>query len=369
MNHHDLRARCFGPGLPPAGKTQTVQIQHGSLYFHDAQDRPRSRALSQLQLQAAGFNDGHWQFRWDDPEGAWAIIIEDPAAQARIAAAPPPELAALIHGAQGRQRRTRRLFTAGIAGAGLWMLAPLLLLLALLVGAKPLLGWGLSHISVTQEEQLGNWFWKGQRSRLRLVEHGQAHTAIEEIGARLTKGSAYRYRWYVADDPAINAFAMPGGIVVVNTGLIEAADSAEELAGVLAHEIQHVELRHSLHQLAQQAGLRLLVALVMGDLGGAGDIAARLAELKFSRDAETEADLQGLAALRRASIDPRGMVAMFRKLGADTGPSPPQILSTHPVTEQRVDALLQALQGFDPAPMSALPIDWNAVRDSLNGAR
>jgi len=368
MNHYDLRARCFGPGLPPAGGAQTVQIQHGGLHFLDAQGRPRTRPLSQLQLQAAGFNDGHWQFRWDEPEGAWAIIIEDPAAQARIAAAPPPELVSLIQGAQGRQRRTRRLFSAGIAGAGVWMLAPLLLLIALIFAAKPLIGWGIGHISVAQEEKLGAWFWKGQKAGLRLIDDTDANLAIQAIGERLTEGSAYRFRWFIADDPAINAFAMPGGIVVVNTGLIEAADSAEELAGVLAHEVQHVELRHSLSQLAQQAGLRLVVTLVVGDLGGAGEIAARLTQLKFSRDAETEADLEGLAALRRAGIDPQGMVAMFRKLDTETGPAPPQILSTHPVTEQRVEALLQAMQGSAVGTVQPLPIDWNEVRHSLNKA-
>jgi predicted Zn-dependent protease len=152
---------------------------------------------------------------------------------------------------------------------------------------------------------------------------------------------------------------MPGGVIVVHTGLIRATRRPEELAGVLAHEVQHVEQRHSLKAVIKEAGLRGLWAALSGDLGGtlAGQAALELGALRFSRDAEREADARGFETLVARDIDPAGMVDFFGTMAQRTGASPPAWLSTHPASEARQE-LLRAMQlalggrQFPPLPVS-----------------
>jgi len=117
--------------------------------------------------------------------------------------------------------------------------------------------------------------------------------------------------FYVADDASVNAFAMPGGFIVMNTGLLTLADNAEQVAGVLAHEIQHVEKRHSLNGMVKSAGLMVTVSLVFGDLSGVAALGSDLIRLKFSRQHEAEADIEGLKALVVSGISPTGMRDFF----------------------------------------------------------
>ena len=213
--------------------------------------------------------------------------------------------------------------------------------------------------------KLGELAFRQATAGLKLRQSGLDAAAVKEIGSRLTKGSKYTYQWYIAEDAAINAFAIPGGYVVVNTGLIQAADSAEEVAGVLAHEVQHVELRHTLKNLVHSLGLRAALALALGDISGGalGDVAATLSELKFSRDLESEADQRGLAALRQASIAPQGMVTFFSKLHKqEKGAAPPALLSTHPASDNRMRTLQDMIGQQGNWPAQPLPYDWTAIK-------
>ena len=167
-------------------------------------------------------------------------------------------------------------------------------------------------------------------------------------------------------DPVLNAFAVPGGKVVLHSGLILAAESPEEIAGVLAHEIAHVTRQHSMRQLVSTLGLYLLAQAFLGDMQGLMavllDNGSYLLTLKFSRDHESDADEVGLGYMRAAGIDPQGMVEMFRKLQAAheemneemsgeieeaTGAedlSMPDFLSTHPDTGERIEAMQKLLE-------------------------
>lgn len=201
---------------------------------------------------------------------------------------------------------------------------------------------------------------------MKLIDRGPAVEAISAIGRRLTTGSAHRYRWFVADRPDINAFAAPGGVVVVYRGLLRSADSAEELAGVLTHEIAHAELRHTLRGVIKSLGLRALVSLLIGDLSGSvfTEAATRLTELSFSREAEREADAEGLRRLVAARIDPNGMVHFYEKLAAEQRLSPPPILSTHPATGERLESLRREVSG-QKGPWQALPVDMQSIKSTF----
>jgi predicted Zn-dependent protease len=181
---------------------------------------------------------------------------------------------------------------------------------------------------------------------------------------RLTQGSRYRYQWFVAENPEVNAFDLPGGVIVVHTGLLKAADSVGEVAGVLAHEIQHVEQRHALRAMIHELGWRAVLALALGDLSGGvwGDLAGRLGGLSYGRDLERAADLGGLDALRRAGIAPDGMLDFFGKLARREGPGV-ALLASHPATDERIEALRRAIATRGAYPVHAPAYDWAGARD------
>jgi predicted Zn-dependent protease len=181
--------------------------------------------------------------------------------------------------------------------------------------------------------------------------------------------SRYPFRVIVVDHPLVNAFAAPGGGVVVFRGLLERTGSAEELAGVLAHEFQHVLHRHATRAILRQASTGILVAALMGDVSGVmafGIESARmLGDLRHSREAEHEADRDGLRMLQAAAVDPEGMLAFFRALPQVEGAAPAaaRYLSTHPAPGDRLQALATLAATRPRPPVKLLPgYDWADVK-------
>lgn len=155
----------------------------------------------------------------------------------------------------------------------------------------------------------------------------------------------YMLRLIIVDDKTFNALAIPGGYIVVYRGLLERTGSAEELAGVLAHEVQHILLRHSTRTLIQNASTGLLLAALAGDMSGIMgyglESARTLGMLRYSRRQEEEADAAGMVLLKAAGIDPDGMISFFETLRRREveGPKVLSYLSTHPGTGDRIQKL------------------------------
>jgi predicted Zn-dependent protease len=155
-------------------------------------------------------------------------------------------------------------------------------------------------------------------------------------------------KFYIADNPEPNAFALPGGHVVVNAGLLQLADQPEELLGVLAHELAHQIKRHALRRKIAAAGPLVIFGLFLHSDNGMGKIltlgSGLIVYQGFSQDYETEADDTGWNYLVAANIDPRGMIRAFQKLEAWEGKLrlralAPQALRSHPATEKRIARL------------------------------
>jgi predicted Zn-dependent protease len=180
--------------------------------------------------------------------------------------------------------------------------------------------------------------------------------------------SPYKFEVTVVKSDVINAFALPGGYVVVFTGLIKKAESGEEVAGVLSHELNHVLQRHGLERIVKSLGLMAVAAIVFGNqqglVGMMKQLGVELFTLKFGREQETEADLKGLQLLQRAKIDPAGMITFFERLSAkDEGRM--EWLSTHPMSAARAERLkaeLAALPKKSPEPFT---FDWKQVQAGL----
>ncbi len=348
-------AVCFGPGLPPGGQRVSARAAGSALEIDLGGERLERIAWFKLQIAAGGFDHQQLLLSWSQGEEQWSLMPTDAAACAALIDSAPPEMQVRLAVWSSRVQRLRRRFHRGRAALAAIVAGPLLLLLVFWWQSERIVGWVVERIPPAVESQLGQSTLDRIAAQTPLLNDGPALAMVRDIGERLTRGSRYQYKWYIARDPQVNAYALPGGYVVVNSGLLTAADDAEEVAGVLAHEVQHVERRHSLKTMAQQLGWSALLALVTGDISSEWlQLAQQLGGLKFSRDHESEADRLGLQALLAAGIDAGGMLRFFRKLQSLDGASI-SLLSTHPATADRLaalEALLAQQHGPRPEPLS-----------------
>ena len=359
----EFSAVCFGPGLLPGGQRVTARITGLEMQVTMAPGRDESVAWSELRVTSGGFEHQQMLLSWTRGDAPWSLMPVDAAARHLLVAHAPPEMQAHLAQWNKSVARTQRGFHFGGAVLGVLVLSPLLLVLIFWWQAERLVGWVVDRISPETEQKLGKLLFAQVEASRSLIKDGPALAAIRDIGTRLTAGSPYTYHWYIAKDPLINAFAMPGGYVVVNTGLIQAADTAEEVAGVLAHEVQHVERRHSLKGMVQNLGFSVAINLALGQVGADAwtGMATQLGSLKFGRDYETEADMLGLQALHHAHIDAHGMLRFFEKLQQQDGTTV-TLLSTHPATADRLAALKAALSTQAGGGVQPLPYDWAAIK-------
>ncbi len=178
----------------------------------------------------------------------------------------------------------------------------------------------------------------------------EAKAYVEKLAAPLVQAAGdvpFEFHFRVVDDPAVNAFALPGGYVTVNRGLLEAASTGEEVAGVLGHELQHAIQRHGTRRILREVGGRVFLWMLTGgtDYDWMTQSVGTLTSLSYDRAQESESDEKGLELLTRAGIDPNGLATFFARLKEDAGPTPPALLSTHPDPGDRAEAVRKASAG------------------------
>lgn len=212
---------------------------------------------------------------------------------------------------------------------------------------------GFNLFSKEQDIQLGKEAAAQIEKEHEIVNDAALQSYISEVGRRLTgskRASDFPYFFKIVNDDSINAFALPGGPMYVHTGLIKAADNEGQLAGVMAHEISHVALRHGTNQ-ASRANLLQIPALLAGKAAGGGllgglanlgiGLGANSALMKFSRSAESQADYNGTLILSDAGYNPIEMARFFEKLAAQGGRSGglAAFFSSHPNPGDRMTAV------------------------------
>jgi beta-barrel assembly-enhancing protease len=231
--------------------------------------------------------------------------------------------------------------------------------------------------STQQELKLGADYAAQIDQQLPIVRDPESVRYINVLGdsiARVSDSRGLQWQFSIVDQPEINAFAVPGGYIYVNRGLIERAKTMSELAGVLGHEIAHVTQRHSMQQMAknQQASygaLGLCVAFPSFCNSGLGNAAIQYGGgavfAKFSRNDETDADRFGVTYVTRAGIDPRGMPSMFRTLLAERKANPSALeawFASHPMEEDRVAVTEREIGKIDPIILKTLTRDTPAFQ-------
>lgn len=216
-----------------------------------------------------------------------------------------------------------------------------------------------------------------------VVENLVVQDAANRILQRLVPHSARpdgQFEIRVVKSEQVNAFALPGGQMVVFTGLLENADRAEEVAGVLAHEIAHVTERHGIERMVQSLGLVAMVQLALGDASGLLGLGAELLTItainRYSQDQESEADAVGVRILQKAGISHEHLAAFFEHLKQDQQEATPALspnmqevlswVSTHPALDSRVEAINELSKALGPVVEAPIDIDWGAVKTALS---
>jgi predicted Zn-dependent protease len=235
-----------------------------------------------------------------------------------------------------------------------------------------------SVLSPVQERILGEKFMRSARQRLNFLDQPEILDYLQRLGNKLVSysdNSGYEFRFFIINDPSLNAFAVPGGYIGIHTGLIMATRSEDELAAVLAHEIAHITQRHMPRLLAstKENSIPTMVALIAGALlgGQAGQAAIALSsaasleqQLDYTREFEREADHLGMRTLASAQYDPHAMPDFFKQLqnwGRIYDTNLPEFLRTHPVTTGRIADSLNRAEQY-PATRPRLSAQFEHVR-------
>lgn len=191
--------------------------------------------------------------------------------------------------------------------------------------------------------------------------------ALKKMKARLITGQDLQYdlNLSVLDHSMVNAFAAPGGNVVLIRGLLEKADTADEVAAVLAHEIGHVEARDPTRLTLRAAGSAGILSIILGDVSGGtiiGILGDRLLQTSYTRQAEAEADAFALRMMNAADISTAGMAGFFDRIGKADGADFPEYLSSHPASQRRADRARSNADGQSNTSPVLSDAEWQSLK-------
>jgi predicted Zn-dependent protease len=348
-------ARLYGPALPLSGISAQAYFRANHFYVNE-----QVIEIAKIESSVGGFEHSDLFLNWEDETGGhWAI---NPVAKEDLTIllnTAPPQLKPQLAKWQHRQHSISLVWGSLATLTAVTVLSFVLLW----TYSEETVSWLAEQISVDRELQLGNSVLEQVKAEGDVIEQGLAVKTVQDIGNRLTKGSRYHYQWLIKKDKTLNAFALPGGIVVVHTGLLAKAANANELAAVLAHEVQHIEQRHTLKNMIRSVGWAAALMVILGDVNTAtAVIIHQIGNMYFSRDLEDEADRLGFQALLTAKIDPSGMVSFFKKMEKEPGADIPAWISSHPATSERIKTIEELLKNQPCPQCQLLKLDWKKVQ-------
>lgn len=339
----------FYDGQTACPREVDIAIRSDVLVLLDRQNGAQLAYWVVAEMTAIDSNDLNGEMTFRDRRHPEARLILSPSAERDLL------LTAASH-LRNWKRRERLAVTRTIGGI---TLAGLALILGCYV-ALPRLAIALVNMTPLQwDQKIGDPVRENILANMETCTDPAGQAALDQLGARLLPqeiaGLPLTLDVIRAKD--VNAFALPGNHIVIYSGLIDTAQTPEMLAGVLAHEMGHLELRHPTRGVIEQLGLGAVIGLVAGN-NAVGSIGRVMAGLSYTRDMERQADAEAIALLHRANIRADGLAAFFRILKKDEKTHMPAILSDHPGLDERAAATRQDSQG-EPA-MS--PADWQAIK-------
>lgn len=241
----------------------------------------------------------------------------------------------------------------------------------------------INIFSIKDDQQLGLQVSEEIRNNptefpiLSRTEYAEAYGYLDNIVQQILSSEEIAYRdefaWevYIIDQDILNAFAVPGGYIYVYTGLIKYLDKEDDLAGVLAHEVAHVDQRHSTQQLQKSQGLDVLLSIALGQNPGelkkvVAGLAGNLASLSFSRKHEEEADEYSVHYLKETGYQCNGAYSFFQKLiDSEEAGHTPTFLSTHPNPKDRIEDINGTAKKIGCSTTPLDPDSYQKFKESL----
>ena len=238
---------------------------------------------------------------------------------------------------------------------------------------------GFNLFSPQQDVELGHKVAKDAERQLPMLNDSRVDNYLNQLGHRLdahlpSGAPAYPFQYKCVNDSGINAFALPGGFVYINRGVIEAADDEAQLAGVMAHETSHVILRHGTNQASKAYVAQVPLSILGGALGG-NSIGAVLTQLgagfglnsiflRMSRTDESQADIMGTQILYDTGYDPRAMAQFFEKIQAESKGRSVEFFSSHPNPDHRIERVDEEVRklGGPPANYKSDSQEFQAIK-------
>jgi beta-barrel assembly-enhancing protease len=336
--------------------------------------KPIHWSYSNLRWGAITTSPFHIEHGDDNDEFMETLVVEDPGFYASVLKIAPDSFSAT---------KTQTDFNWKLYAAGIGLL--IFAVYSFIKTVSPFLADKMvDKIPVTWEVSMGQSILKmlpvEQKPDPKVLKVLQ--NTVDLLEQSVEGNQPYNLQVYILPVKQVNALALPGGPIVVFEGLLNQAESPEELAGVLAHEIQHVLLRHStrgvLRNLAQSMVLTLFIGDVNAVMEGVVNLAGELETLGLSREMEAQADRKGMELILSANIDPNGMIRIFEKLTKEESENLPKgksiskendmelssYFSTHPSGQNRVAQLTKQMQPHEDRTWTPLfpNVDWNAIK-------
>jgi len=362
--NQSFEASVFHPALSNEVATGIIVLDRNEFHFQSETinlDVP----IRRLQVRVGEGDDERIYFQ-DSQSAEWEVFTSDFSILDHPFIPQMQRVREQLSQAATKNELVRRLKVVGYAVAVIVVLVWLADLgMSLMVDAL------VARVPPKWEQDWGKEGLKELRAESPFIETSTRLKELNSVTAPLTNVivlGTNTLTFFIAENEDPNACALPGGYVVVNTGLLEMVERPEELLGVIAHEVAHVKLRHSLRHAIAGAGPFVLFGVLMGGQGGVvgvlGDTTQLVVQSGFSQEYETAADDEGWKILLAANVDPRGMAEIFRKFEAYEQKLNPdgdglQALNSHPATKERIARLekkwrkLKKKDGFlDLAPMA-----------------
>jgi len=335
-------------GQTPSRRQVLVQVEHGDLVLTREDGVVVRWPRGSFQLSEGRYTDEKLRIGRGDEE----VVIDDHRFLAALGEQP------------ARHRLKYLAISAAVLSGGLvW---------GYFFGLPALAGVAAERIPPSWEAKLGDSAMVQLAPESKRCNDPALAAAVQKIADRLasaTPEQPYHLEVVVAKDAMVNAYAVPGGKVVIYTGLLEKTQRPEELAGILAHEFEHVYQKHPTRSLLRTLSLNAVIAVLAGDFSSLLMFAATLGDLRYQRVDEENADTSGMKRMIKAGIDPNGMVDAYRMLEKESLalPKGSQYVLSHPHTGQRIDSISAIAKAAPVASQPLLPgTDWASLAKSCS---
>jgi predicted Zn-dependent protease len=210
---------------------------------------------------------------------------------------------------------------------------------------------------------LGELAFKQMSPSLKLLARGEVLNTVQFVGVRVSTGSRLRYQFHVAESPEMDAMALPGGHIVVFTGLLRGLNNADELAAVLAQEASHIEKRHVLSHVIHALGWRATFGALTNDFSGSvwNGMVDQLRTKNYSDEWEREADSEALVMLKRAGVSAEGLLSFLGRKAENE-----RVESRRAAIHQRIADLRAQMAAQSAYSSQPLPVDWQQFQQALS---